>query len=47
MRAELIAGQLIGLGAALSVHTSGAASRAPAERLADLCAPALQRLITG
>ncbi|MGX1755789.1 TetR/AcrR family transcriptional regulator [Streptomyces lydicus] len=47
LRAELIAAQLIGLGATLSIHRTGAASQAPPERLADLYAPALQRLIEG
>lgn len=47
LRAELIAAQLIGLGATLSIHRTGAASRTPPERLADLYAPALQRLIEG
>ncbi|MCZ1008583.1 TetR family transcriptional regulator [Streptomyces lydicus] len=47
LRAELIAAQLIGLGATLSIHRTGAASQAPPERLADLYAPALQRLIDG
>ncbi|MEU6894654.1 TetR family transcriptional regulator [Streptomyces sp. NPDC046557] len=48
LRAELIAGQLLGLGATLSLHRpDGAGSRASAERLADLYAPGLQRLIDG
>ncbi|MFF8786440.1 TetR family transcriptional regulator [Streptomyces sp. NPDC015125] len=47
LRAELIAAQLIGLGATLSIHRTGAASQAPPERLADLYAPALQRLLEG
>ncbi|WP_328538166.1 TetR/AcrR family transcriptional regulator [Streptomyces sp. NBC_00344] len=47
LRAELIAGQLLGLGAALSLHRPGAGEDATPERLADLCAPALQRLIDG
>ncbi|MDT0457721.1 TetR family transcriptional regulator [Streptomyces sp. DSM 41527] len=47
LRAELIAAQLIGLGATLSIHRTGAASQAPPERLADLYTPALQRLIDG
>ncbi|MFG2529297.1 TetR family transcriptional regulator [Streptomyces sp. NPDC048516] len=47
LRAELIAAQLIGLGATLSIHRTGAASQAPPERLADLYAPALQRLVEG
>ncbi|MFJ9950684.1 TetR family transcriptional regulator [Kitasatospora sp. NPDC091207] len=47
LRAELIAGQLLGLGATLSLHRPGAGDRATPERLADLYAPALQRLIDG
>ncbi|MEV7418605.1 TetR family transcriptional regulator [Streptomyces sp. NPDC089919] len=48
LRAELIAGQLLGLGATLSLHRpDGASSRASAERLADLYAPGLQRLVDG
>nr|WP_237536238.1 hypothetical protein [Streptomyces sp. SID3343] len=47
MRAELIVGQLLGLGATLSLHRSGATRRAGAEHVADLYAPALQRLVTG
>lgn len=48
LRAELIAGQLLGLGATLSLHRpDGAGSHAGAERLADLYAPGLQRLIDG
>ncbi|MGW7101882.1 TetR/AcrR family transcriptional regulator [Streptomyces sp. NPDC054883] len=48
LRAELIAGQLLGLGATLSLHRpDGAGARAGAERLADLYAPGLQRLIDG
>ncbi|MFI5759026.1 TetR family transcriptional regulator [Streptomyces sp. NPDC051569] len=47
LRAELIAGQLLGLGATLSLHRAGAGARATPERLADLYAPALQRLVTG
>ncbi|MFF4418666.1 TetR family transcriptional regulator [Streptosporangium sp. NPDC001559] len=47
LRAELVAGQLLGLGATLALHPSGAAAQADAERIADLYAPALQRLITG
>ncbi|WP_306432460.1 hypothetical protein [Streptomyces sp. A1136] len=40
MRAELVAGQLLGLGATLSLHRpDGASSHASAERLADLYAP--------
>ncbi|GES30873.1 TetR family transcriptional regulator [Streptomyces angustmyceticus] len=45
LRAELVAAQLIGLGATLSIHRDGAAAGAPPERLADLYAPALQRLL--
>ncbi|MEU9361746.1 TetR family transcriptional regulator [Streptomyces sp. NPDC051840] len=45
LRAELIAGHLLGLGATLSLHREGASSRATAEHLADLYAPALQRLV--
>ncbi|MFJ8859489.1 TetR family transcriptional regulator [Streptomyces sp. NPDC102451] len=47
LRAELIAGHLIGLGATLSLHREGAGSRATAEHLADLYAPALQSLVEG
>lgn len=47
LRAELVAGQLLGLGATLALHPSGAASGADAERIADLYAPPLQSLITG
>ncbi|MFI1452468.1 TetR/AcrR family transcriptional regulator [Streptomyces roseus] len=48
LRAELIAGQLLGLGATLSLHRpDGAGVHAGAERLADLYAPGLQRLIDG
>ncbi|MFJ4923728.1 TetR family transcriptional regulator [Streptomyces sp. NPDC088725] len=47
LRAELIAGQLLGLGATLSLHKTGAGATATTERLADLYAPGLQRLITG
>ncbi|MEU8463400.1 TetR family transcriptional regulator [Streptomyces sp. NPDC029003] len=48
LRAELIAGQLLGLGATLSLHRpDGAGARATADRLADLYAPGLQRLIDG
>ncbi|MFE7569065.1 TetR family transcriptional regulator [Streptomyces sp. NPDC057539] len=45
LRAELISGQLLGLGATLSLYREGATGRAAPERLADLYAPALQRLI--
>ncbi|MET8127323.1 TetR family transcriptional regulator [Streptomyces sp. NPDC005065] len=47
LRAELIAGHLLGLGATLSLHREGAGSLATPEHLADLYAPALQALITG
>jgi AcrR family transcriptional regulator len=47
LRAELVAGQLVGLGAALSIHLSGASASADAERIADLYAPALQCLLGG
>ncbi|AQU71422.1 TetR family transcriptional regulator [Streptomyces niveus] len=47
LRAELITGQLLGLGATLSLHRPGAGEEATPELLADLYAPALQRLITG
>ncbi|MCX4725788.1 TetR family transcriptional regulator [Streptomyces sp. NPDC090052] len=47
LRAELIAGQLLGIGAALSLHRPGAGELATPERLAELCGPALQRLIDG
>ncbi|MFE4651596.1 TetR family transcriptional regulator [Streptomyces sp. NPDC056707] len=47
LRAELIAGHLLGLGATLSLHREGAGSLATPEHLADLFAPALQSLITG
>ncbi|GAA3112959.1 TetR/AcrR family transcriptional regulator [Streptosporangium carneum] len=47
LRAELIAGQLLGLGATLSLHPSGAGSRATPEHLADLYAPSIQHLVTG
>ncbi|MFI9624906.1 TetR family transcriptional regulator [Streptomyces sp. NPDC052042] len=47
LRAELLAGHLLGLGATLSLHREGAGARATPERLADLYAPALQSLITG
>lgn len=47
LRAELITGQLLGLGATLSLHRPGAGEQATPELLADLYAPALQRLITG
>ncbi|WP_242433896.1 MULTISPECIES: TetR/AcrR family transcriptional regulator [unclassified Streptomyces] len=47
LRAELIAGHLLGLGATLSLHRDGAGARATPEHIADLYAPALQALITG
>ncbi|MER5732054.1 TetR family transcriptional regulator [Streptomyces sp. NPDC002138] len=48
LRAELIAGQLLGLGATLSLHRpDGAGTRTPPERLAELYAPGLQRLVDG
>ncbi|MFJ5547446.1 TetR family transcriptional regulator [Streptomyces sp. NPDC093225] len=48
LRAELIAGQLLGLGATLSLHRpDGASARTSADRLADLYAPGLQRLVDG
>lgn len=47
LRAELIAGQLLGLGATLSLHREGAGALATPEHLADLYAPALQKLVTG
>ncbi|MET8418895.1 TetR/AcrR family transcriptional regulator [Streptomyces sp. NPDC005134] len=47
LRAELIAGHLLGLGATLSLHREGAGSLATPEHLADLYAPALQTLIAG
>ncbi|MFE2146485.1 TetR family transcriptional regulator [Streptomyces sp. NPDC059456] len=48
LRAELIAGQLLGLGATLSLHRpDGASAHTSAERLADLYAPGLQRLVDG
>jgi AcrR family transcriptional regulator len=48
LRAELVTGQLLGLGATLSLHRpDGAGDRATPERLADLYAPGIQRLITG
>ncbi|MFD7719095.1 TetR family transcriptional regulator [Streptomyces sp. NPDC059814] len=47
LRAELLAGHLLGLGATLSLHREGAGALATPERIADLYAPALQDLITG
>lgn len=46
LRAELIAGQLLGLGATLSLRRTGASAGATPERLADLYGPGLQRLIS-
>lgn len=46
LRAELIAGQLLGLGATLSLHRpDGATAHATAERLAELYAPGIQHLV--
>ncbi|MFE7598430.1 TetR family transcriptional regulator [Streptomyces sp. NPDC057494] len=48
LRAELIAGQLLGLGATLSLHRpDGATAHTPTERLADLYAPGIQHLVDG
>ncbi|MFD8827147.1 TetR/AcrR family transcriptional regulator [Streptomyces sp. NPDC059605] len=47
LRAELIAGHLLGLGATLGLHRDGAGAGATPEHIADLYAPALQSLITG
>ncbi|NED90745.1 TetR/AcrR family transcriptional regulator [Streptomyces sp. SID11233] len=47
LRAELLAGHLLGLGATLSLHREGAGALATPEHIADLYAPALQKLITG
>lgn len=47
LRAELLAGHLLGLGATLSLHREGAGALATPDRIADLYAPALQTLITG
>ncbi|MGW2177829.1 TetR/AcrR family transcriptional regulator [Streptomyces sp. NPDC001732] len=47
LRAELIAGHLLGLGATLGLHRDGAGADATPEHIADLYAPALQSLITG
>ncbi|MEU1348089.1 TetR family transcriptional regulator [Streptomyces sp. NPDC005786] len=47
LRAELLAGHLLGLGATLGLHREGAGALATPERIADLYAPALQQLITG
>ncbi|MGW2183854.1 TetR/AcrR family transcriptional regulator [Streptomyces sp. NPDC001732] len=45
LRAELIAGHLLGLGATLGLHRDATDSRAYPEHLADLYAPVLQALI--
>ncbi|WP_369142033.1 TetR family transcriptional regulator [Streptomyces sp. R44] len=48
LRAELVAGQLLGLGATLSLHRpDGATAHATADRLADLYAPGIQHLVDG
>ncbi|MFI8825673.1 TetR family transcriptional regulator [Streptomyces sp. NPDC053431] len=48
LRAELVAGQLLGLGATLSLHRpDGATAHTSAERLADLYAPGIQHLVDG
>ncbi|MFF5711551.1 TetR family transcriptional regulator [Streptomyces sp. NPDC012756] len=48
LRAELVAGQLLGLGATLSLHRpDGATAHTTAERLADLYAPGIQHLVDG
>ncbi|QXE38382.1 TetR family transcriptional regulator [Streptomyces sp. GMY02] len=47
LRAELVVGQLLGLGATLSLHREGANARATPEQLAALYGPSLQRLIDG
>ena len=47
LRAELITGQLLGLGAGLALHRpDGASDKATPEQIADLYAPGLQALIT-
>ncbi|WP_258572290.1 TetR/AcrR family transcriptional regulator [Actinomadura parmotrematis] len=46
LRAELAVGLLLGLGATLSLHRSGASAEASAEEIADLYAPGLQGLLT-
>lgn len=47
LRAELVAGQLLGLGATLALHRpDGAAEQATPEEIADLYAPGVQALIT-
>ncbi|WNI31708.1 TetR family transcriptional regulator [Streptomyces sp. ITFR-6] len=47
LRAELLVGHLLGLGATISLHREGAGALATPEHIADLYAPALQKLITG
>lgn len=47
LRAELVVGQLLGLGATLSLHREGATAALTAEELAGLWAPAVQQLIDG
>ncbi|MEV7085944.1 TetR family transcriptional regulator [Streptomyces sp. NPDC093085] len=47
LRAELITGQLLGLGSAQSLNRTGAVARATPEALGDLYGPAIQRLIDG
>ncbi|MEU8760108.1 TetR family transcriptional regulator [Streptomyces sp. NPDC048659] len=48
LRAELVAGQLLGLGATLSLHRpDGATAHADAARLAELYAPGIQHLVDG
>ncbi|MEU6932509.1 TetR family transcriptional regulator [Streptomyces sp. NPDC046374] len=48
LRAELVAGQLLGLGATLSLHRpDGATAHTTPERLADLYAPGIQHLVDG
>ncbi|MFJ2558565.1 MULTISPECIES: TetR family transcriptional regulator [unclassified Streptomyces] len=47
LRAELVAGQLLGLGAVQSLYRTGAVTHATPEAIADLYAPAIQRLIDG
>jgi len=46
LRAELVAGQLLGLGATLALHRpDGATEQSTPEQIADLYAPGLQNLI--
>ncbi|WP_424215245.1 TetR family transcriptional regulator [Streptomyces sp. BI20] len=48
LRAELVAGALLGLGATLSLHRDGGASSTTSpEHLADLYGPVLQALVDG